>query len=102
MLPPANMSKKLNREPPAELKNCDQAWYGWPCDQRIVDLGRQWTLEGDVDKKKALIDDLQRVHLENVTSVPLGMYRPTIIHRKELSGIIPAPAIFYWNIRKNG
>jgi peptide/nickel transport system substrate-binding protein len=84
------------------VKNCDQAWYGWPCDQRIVDLGRQWALEGDINKKKALIDELQRIHLENVTYVPLGMYSPTIIHRKELSGIIPAPAIFYWNIRKKG
>jgi peptide/nickel transport system substrate-binding protein len=37
-----------------------------------------------------------------VTYVPLGMYRPAIIYRKELSGIIPAPAIFYWNIRKKG
>jgi peptide/nickel transport system substrate-binding protein len=82
------------------VKNCDQAWYGWPCDQRVVDLGRQWALEGDPDKKKALIDELQRVHLENVTYVPLGMYSPTIIYRKELSGIIPAPAIFYWNIKK--
>jgi peptide/nickel transport system substrate-binding protein len=84
------------------VKNCEQAWYGWPCDQRVVSLGRQWALEGDPDKKKALIDELQRVHLENVTYVPLGMYSPTIIYRKELSGIIPAPAIFYWNIKKKG
>jgi peptide/nickel transport system substrate-binding protein len=84
------------------VKNCDQAWYGWPCDRRIVDLGRQWTLASDPDKRKVLIEELQRVHLENVTYVPLGMYRPTIIYRKELSGIIPAPAIFYWNIRKKG
>jgi peptide/nickel transport system substrate-binding protein len=84
------------------VKNCDQAWYGWPCDRRIVDLVRQWTLASDPDKRKGLIDELQRVHLENVTYVPLGMYRPAIIYRKELSGIIPAPAIFYWNIRKKG
>jgi peptide/nickel transport system substrate-binding protein len=84
------------------VKNCDQAWYGWPCDQRIADLVRQWTFAGDPASRKALIDEIQRVHLENVTYVPLGMYRPAIIHRKELSGIIPAPAIFYWNIRKKG
>jgi peptide/nickel transport system substrate-binding protein len=84
------------------VKNCDQAWYGWPCDPRIADLVRQWTFASDPAKRQALIDELQRVHLENVTYVPLGMYRPAIIHRKELSGIIPAPAIFYWNIRKRG
>jgi peptide/nickel transport system substrate-binding protein len=82
------------------VKNCDQAWYGWACDPRIVEAGRQWALETDPAKQRQLIDELQRLHMENVTYVPLGMYRPTIIYRKELSGIIPAPAIFYWNIRK--
>jgi len=62
--------------------------------------GRQWALESDPAKQKQLIDDLQRAHLDNVTYVPLGMYQPAIIYRKELSGIIPAPAIFYWNIKK--
>jgi peptide/nickel transport system substrate-binding protein len=84
------------------VKNCDQAWYGWACDPRIVEAGRQWALESDPAKQRQLIDELQRLHMENVTYVPLGMYRPTIIYRKELSGIIPAPAIFYWNIKKKG
>ena len=84
------------------VKNCNEAWYHWACDQRIVDLGRQWALESDPVKLKQLIDELQRIHLENVSVVPLGMYRPAIIYRKELTGIIPAPAIFYWNIKKGG
>jgi peptide/nickel transport system substrate-binding protein len=82
------------------IKNCDQAWYGWPCDQRIADAGREWALATEPAKQHQLIDELQRRHMENVTNVPLGMYRPSIIYRKELSGIIPAPAIFYWNIKK--
>ena len=81
-------------------KDCEQAWYGWPCDQRVVDLGRQWALETDPKKQHELIDKLQAVHFESVTYVPLGMYRPAIIYRKELSGIIPGPALFYWNIQK--
>jgi peptide/nickel transport system substrate-binding protein len=82
------------------VKNCAEAWYHWACDQRIVDLNRQWALEADPAKRRQITDELQRVHLENVTLVPLGMYRPTIIYRKELTDIIPAPAIFYWNIKK--
>ena len=30
----------------------------------------------------------------------MNLNRVGIIYRKELSGIIPAPAIFYWNIKK--
>ena len=84
------------------VKNCAEAWYHWACDQRIVDLNRQWALETDPARRKQITDELQRVHLENVTLVPLGMYRPTIIYRKELTDLIPAPAIFYWNIKKRG
>jgi peptide/nickel transport system substrate-binding protein len=84
------------------VKNCAEAWYHWACDQRIVDLNRQWALETDPAKRKQITDELQRAHLENVTLVPLGMYRPTIIYRKELTDIIPAPAIFYWNVKKRG
>jgi len=82
------------------VKNCDEAWYHWACDQRVVDLGRQWALESDLAKQKQIVDELQRAHLDNVTLVPLGMYQPTIIYRKDLTDIIPAPAIFYWNIKK--
>ena len=81
-------------------RNCEHSWYGWPCDQKIVEDSKKWALETDPAKRKTLIDELQRVHLDNVTYVPLGKYRPAIIFRKELSGIIPAPAIFYWNIVK--
>jgi len=82
------------------VKNCEQAWYGWPCDPRIVEKTRAWALESDEAKRKIIIEDLQRLHLENVSYVPLGQYKPAIIYRKELKGVIRGPAIFYWNIEK--
>ena len=57
-------------------------------------------LESDPAKRRQLVDELQGVHLDSVTYVPLGRYRPAIIHRKELTGLIPGPALFYWNIQK--
>jgi peptide/nickel transport system substrate-binding protein len=82
------------------VKNCDQAWYGWPCEPKIVELSRDWALETDDAKRRAILDEIQRLHLENVTYIPLGQYKPAIIYRKELSGVIPGPAVFYWNIEK--
>ena len=81
--------------------NCEQAWYGWPCDKRIVDLSRQWALELDPAKRKQIIGELQKVHLENVTYIPLGQYRSVIAYRKNLQGMIASPPLFYWNIEKN-
>ncbi len=84
------------------LKNCEQAWYGWPCDERIVELGTEWALETDDDRRAELIDELQRLHMENVSYIPLGQYRPDIIFRKEITDVIPGPALFYWNLKKEG
>ncbi|HSK92863.1 MAG TPA: ABC transporter substrate-binding protein [Candidatus Angelobacter sp.] len=84
------------------VKNCEQAWYGWPCEPRIVELSREWALETDEAKRAELLEELQRLHLDNVTYVPLGQYKPAIIYRKELDGVIPGPAVFYWNITKTG
>jgi len=82
------------------VKNCEQAWYGWPCEPKIVEFSREWALEADEDKRRAILDEIQRLHLDNVTYIPLGQYKPAIIYRKELSGVIPGPAVFYWNIEK--
>jgi peptide/nickel transport system substrate-binding protein len=82
------------------VKNCDQAWYGWPCEPRIVELSRAWALEADEAKRSELVEELQRLHLENVSYIPLGQYKPAIIYRKELDGVIPGPVVFYWNIEK--
>jgi len=83
------------------IKNCDQAWYGWPCDRHIVELTRAWALEGDAGKRREIVDALQKAHLENVTYVPLGQYRSIIAYRKELMGLIRGPALFYWNVAKH-
>lgn len=81
-------------------KNCDQAWYGWPCDQRIVDATNKWAMETDPTKRKALIDELQKLNMETVSYIPVGQYTGMIAHRKNLTGMLKGPALFYWNIEK--
>src|SRR3546814_12295451 len=72
-------------------KNCDQAWYGWPCEPQIVELSRQWALERDPAKAKALVDQIQTLPMQTVRAVPLGQYRPAHAYRTALSGVIPTP-----------
>jgi peptide/nickel transport system substrate-binding protein len=82
------------------VKNCADAWYGWPCDPRIVELTQAWAYETDPAKRKEIIDELQRLHIDDVTNIPLGQYQSVIAYRKALKGILPGPALFYWNIDK--
>jgi peptide/nickel transport system substrate-binding protein len=82
------------------VRNCDQAWYGWACDPKIPELTRAWGSESDPTKRRQIIDELQRLHLTDVTYVPLGQYRNVIAYRKGMKGLIASPALFFWNIEK--
>ena len=37
------------------VKNCEQAWYGWPCDPRIVELSRDWASRDRPEDKRHAI-----------------------------------------------
>jgi peptide/nickel transport system substrate-binding protein len=81
-------------------RNCGDAWYGWPCDERVAQLTDTWAMETDAAKRHAITEELQRQHLESVTYIPLGQYQSVIAARKSLTGIIGGPALFYWNVDK--
>ncbi len=81
-------------------RHCEEAWFGWPCDRRVPELMTAWTFEGDAAKRNEIMMALQKVHVETVTSIPLGQYRSVIAHRRALRGVIPGPALFYWNVEK--
>lgn len=82
------------------VRHCEGAWFGWPCDARVGQLTESWTFEGDSARRQAILKELERVHLDQVTQVPLGQYRSVIAHRRNLRGLIPGPALFYWNLEK--
>jgi peptide/nickel transport system substrate-binding protein len=82
------------------VKQCENAWYGWPCDRHIADLTRAWGLEPDTAVRDRIQRELERAHLEQVTLIPVGQVKAVIALRNTLTGIIPGPALFYWNIDK--
>ena len=44
---------------------------------------------------------IQERGFETVPYIPTGQYLPKTAYRKNLSGIIIAPALFMWNIEKS-
>jgi peptide/nickel transport system substrate-binding protein len=81
-------------------RHCEEAWFGWPCDPRVGEMTRAWTFEAGAAKRQRILKDLERLHLETVTLIPLGQYRSVIAHRASLRGLLPGPALFYWNLEK--
>ncbi len=81
-------------------RTCADAWFGWACDARMAPLMEAWTYETDPTKRQEVLKRIERLHIEAVTLAPLGQYRSLIAYRKSLKGVIPGPALFYWNVEK--
>lgn len=79
-------------------RNCEERSITGACEPRIVELTRAWSHETIASQRRQIIDSLQRLLIEDVTYVPLGQFQGVIAHRTSLSGLINAPALFYWNI----
>ncbi len=77
---------------------CDKAPAGWPCDQEMENLRRDFARETDPAKRKQIAEKIQIRETQIVTVVPLGQtYLPAAM-RKNVNGMLQAPAPVFWNI----
>jgi peptide/nickel transport system substrate-binding protein len=80
--------------------NGEAAWFGWPSDEKIEALRRQWIKATDVATRKELAAAIQERALEVVPYIPTGQWVGKTSYRKNLKGLILGPAIFQWNVEK--
>ena len=79
---------------------CDEAWFGWPCDEELQDLRQKFSGESDPDMLADLARRMQARAMEYVTYVPLGQYFFYRAYRNEVSGVIESTDAFFWNVVK--
>ncbi|MEZ5823576.1 MAG: ABC transporter substrate-binding protein [Geminicoccaceae bacterium] len=93
----------MNPMSTAGLKaNCDDAWFGWPCDEELESLRDQFSRETDTGKQKALAEAIQVRALEIGTHMHAGQYFVPMAYRKNISGILKGPVPYLWNVAKGG
>jgi peptide/nickel transport system substrate-binding protein len=80
--------------------NGDAAWFGWPSDDKIEALRRQWIKATDLETRKTLAAAIQERAFEVVPYIPTGQWMGMTAYRKSLKGLILGPAIFQWNVEK--
>ncbi len=80
---------------------CDQALFGWPCDDKIQELRDEFAREPDAGKQLSIVENLQNRVSEAPTHVHLGQwYQPTAMG-KNISGAPVSPVVAFWGYKKD-
>jgi peptide/nickel transport system substrate-binding protein len=77
---------------------CEKAMFGWPCDPEMEKLRDQFARETDPAKQKAIAEAVQVQATRMVSHIPLGQWYQRSLMRKDLVGMVQAPAPVFWNM----
>jgi len=80
--------------------SCEKAQFGWPCDAEIERLRDQYARADDPESQRAVAIAVQRRAAEYPTHVPLGQFTTPTALRRNVSGLLTAPAVVFWNVEK--
>lgn len=80
--------------------NCDKAWFGWPCDEKIEKLRAEFSDTPSAAKRKEIAAAIQARATEVVPYVPIAVQFQVRAHRANLVGQVNPPAPVYWAMRR--
>jgi peptide/nickel transport system substrate-binding protein len=80
--------------------NGEAGWAGWASSPRIEELRNAWFQASDIGEAKAIAAAIQKQAFIDVPYVPLGRYDMFGAWRKDLTGFLQGPALF-WNVRRS-
>jgi peptide/nickel transport system substrate-binding protein len=86
---------------PSTITTCDgKNFPGWPCDQVEDDMRLKYIRESDPAKQHTLLEAMHARLWESVPYVPLGQFKQPFVWRKNITGVLRANTLVYWNIEK--
>jgi peptide/nickel transport system substrate-binding protein len=80
--------------------NGGTAWFGWPSDEKLEGLRTEWLKTDDSEARQEIAVKIQERAFETLPYVPTGQWSPVTAYRKNVKGVIIAPALFMWNVEK--
>jgi peptide/nickel transport system substrate-binding protein len=78
--------------------SCEKALFGWPCDETMEKLRDQFARESDPAKQKVIAEAVQARNMVITAEIPVGEYLQPLAMRKNVTGLLIAPAPVFWNI----
>lgn len=79
----------------------EKAWFGWPTDAEIEALRQEFARETNPAKQKQLASQIQQKAMDTVTYIPIGQYLQFNAIRGNVTGFLPSPVTFFWNLAKS-
>ncbi|BDG71018.1 ABC transporter substrate-binding protein [Roseomonas fluvialis] len=76
------------------------AWPGWPTAPRVEALRAAW-MQAETAAQPQLAREAQEAAFEELPYIPLGQFFQPTAFRRELSGMLQGPTVF-WNIQRRG
>jgi peptide/nickel transport system substrate-binding protein len=76
----------------------DNAWFGWPDNEKIEELRIAFGLETDDGKRKAIMEELHAEAMAYQPFVSVGQYTIPSAYRDRVEGVLHTPALVFWNI----
>ena len=78
----------------------DKAAFGWPDIPQVEAEVAAWYDATTLAEEKAIARRLNKAALDNAIYAPLGHYQAHYAWRKNVAGIVPGPAPFFWGVSK--
>lgn len=78
----------------------NDAWFGWPSDERVEQLKEDYIAAPDLEGQKAAAEEIQSHSIETVLEVPLGQYTLPQARRANVTDMISSPVPVFWNLKK--
>jgi peptide/nickel transport system substrate-binding protein len=75
-------------------------WFGWPCDEKTEELRSEYIRASDEAPSRAALEALHRHLWEALPDIPVGQYIQPTAWRSNVTGVLQAPLLVFWNIEK--
>lgn len=80
--------------------SCENAWFGWPCDEETEELRNRWMYETDETARREILEALQARLAEYLPYMPLGKFLNVMAYRTNIEGLQSTPVPVYWGVSK--
>jgi peptide/nickel transport system substrate-binding protein len=78
----------------------EKGWFGWWNSPKVEEMVRDWLEAPDPAARERLGHAIGDLALDDVATVPLGMFFVRTAYRKDLTGMLAGPSPYPWNLRR--